>query len=317
MMRAAMYDRYGPPEVLYIGRLPIPEIGPHQVLVRVQASSANGGEMALRAGRLRLATGRRFPKQVGADVVGEVVERGAGVTTAEVGDRVWGMVEETVLGAAAEYAAVDADRLALAPANLDAAEAVSLVVGGTTAITALRDKAHLRPGERLLVRGASGGVGSPAVQVGKLLGAHVTGLAGAHAAGFVRSLGADVVRDHRRTSPGELGEFDVVLDTVGTDHGAFRQLIAPGGRMVTVALDFDRLVLSTAYLAASMVHGRQRVRFFRGDPRSALLAELTRHAEHGDLTPVVDTVRPLAEIADAHRALEAGGVHGKHVVSIG
>jgi NADPH:quinone reductase-like Zn-dependent oxidoreductase len=315
-MRAAMYDRYGPPEVLYIGEIPIPEVPADQVLVRVNASSVNGGELSARQGRIQLLTGRRFPKRVGIDLVGIVERVGTDVSSVAVGDRVWGTVEESVLGATAEFALVRPDRIGRAPASLGADDAVSLLAGGTTAITALRDHARLKPGERLLVRGASGGVGSLAVQIGKLFGAHVTGLAGAGSLDFVRSLGADEALDHRSTSMTDLGHVDVVLDTVGTEHRRFRGLLAPGGRMVAVSLDFDRLPVSLGYLAASAVHGAARVRFFRGDPRGDLLAELARYAQSGQVRPVVDTVHRLEGIVAAHRALEAGGVRGKHVVHI-
>lgn len=316
-MRAAMYDRYGPPEVLYVGEVPIPEVPADQVLVRVHASSVNGGELSGRQGKLQLLTGRRFPKRVGIDLVGTVERVGTEVSSAAVGDRVWGAVDVTAFGATAEFALVRPDRISLAPTTLDADDAVSLLAGGTTSITALRDHAHLKPGERLLVRGASGGVGSLAVQIGKLFGAHVTGLAGAGNLDFVRSIGADEVRDYRTTPLAELGPFDVVLDTAGTDHRTLRGLLAPGGRMVAVSLDVDRLPASLGYLAGSAVHGSGRVRFFRGDPRSDLLAELARYAESRQVRPVVDTVHPLDGIAAAHRDLEAGGARGKHIVHIG
>ncbi|MBQ0827110.1 NAD(P)-dependent alcohol dehydrogenase [Streptomyces tagetis] len=314
-MRAALFDRYGPPEVLYEGRLPRPEPGPGEVLVRVRAVGVNGGELPARAGRLRLLTGRRFPQTVGIDFVGEVVRTGASVTGVTPGERVWGLLGRR-LGTLAEYVVVRPRRLAAAPGNLSPEEAVSLLAGGTTSLTGLRDKARLRPGERLLVRGGSGGVGSVAVQIGKALGAHVTALAGPRNLDFVRSLGADEVHDHTTAHPAGLGRFDVVLDTVGTGHRAWRRLLAPGGRMVAIAFDLDRPASSLGYLLASAVHGSGRVRFFSGNPDSALLAELARYAERGDVVPVVDTVHPLGAVAEAHRALEAGGVRGKHVVRV-
>lgn len=310
-MRAALYDRYGPPEVLYEGRVPVPVAGPGEVLVRVVAASVNGGELYGRAGRVRFVTGRRFPQRTGIDFTGEVV-RGPGFTP---GDRVWGLLPGT-FGSAAEFVVLPPDRLALAPAGLDPVAAAALPAVGTTAITALRDKAELRSGERLLVRGGSGGVGSVAVQLGAAYGATVTALAGADHLEFVRSLGATEALDYRRTGPRDLGRFDVVLDTVGTDHRAYRRLLAPGGRMVAIAFDVRRMVPSLAYLAASTAFGSRRVRFFRGDPRSDLLAELTALTERGALRPVVERVYPLADIAEAHRALEAGGVRGKLVVTV-
>jgi NADPH:quinone reductase-like Zn-dependent oxidoreductase len=159
-------------------------------------------------------------------------------------------------------------------------------------------------------------VGSVAVQLGRAFGAHVTALAGAKNLDFVRGLGADEVFDYTVTAPAELGRFDVVLDTVGTASGAYRGLLRPGGRMVAIAFDVDRIVASLSYIATSAVFGSQRVRFFSGNPTHRLFADLTRYVESGAIRPVVDTVFPLADIAQAHRALEAGGVRGKHVIRI-
>ncbi|MDF9805547.1 hypothetical protein M2436_004094 [Streptomyces sp. HB372] len=221
-MRAALYDRYGPPEVLYEGRVPAPVRKPGEVLVRVHAASVNGGELYGRAGKVRLVTGRRFPQRTGLDFVGEVAEVDPTVTGLRAGDRVWGLLGRT-FGSAAEYVSVRPRRIAYAPGNITPTEAVSLLAGGTTSLTALRDKAGLRAGERLLVRGASGGVGSVAVQLGKALGAHVTGLASAKNLDFVRDLGADEALDHRATPLSDLDRYDVILDTVGTEHRALRQ----------------------------------------------------------------------------------------------
>ncbi|WDG29650.1 NAD(P)-dependent alcohol dehydrogenase [Streptomyces sp. CA-278952] len=314
-MRAALYDSYGPPEVLYEGRVPVPVRGPGEVLVRVHAASVNGGELHGRAGKIRLVTGRRFPQRAGLDFAGEVAEVDASVTGLRAGDRVWGLLGRT-FGSAAEYVSVRPRQIAYAPENVTLTESVSLVAGGTTSLTALRDKARLRAGERLLVRGASGGVGSVAVQLGKALGAHVTGLASAKNLGFVRDLGADEAVDHRATPLAGLDRFDVVLDTVGTEHRALQQRLASGGRLVSIAFDIDRPVRSIGYIAGSAVQGRRRVRFFSGNPKHDLLAELAGYVERGDLRPVVDTVHPLADIAAAHRALEAGGVRGKHVIHL-
>lgn len=315
-MRAAQFDSYGPPEVLYETRIPKPAPGDGEVLVRVHATSVNGGELYGRAGKVRLVTGRSFPQRTGLDFAGEVAGTGAGVTGLREGDRVWGVLGRSGLGSAAEYVTVRPRQLALAPENVSLVEAASLVTG-VVPIIALRDKAGLRAGERLLVRGASGGVGSVAVQLGKALGARVTGLAGPGNLDFVTELGADEALSYTTTRPGDLGRFDVVLDTRGTEHRAFRALLAPGGRMVSIAFDFDRLAGSLSYLLASnLLHGSRRVRLFSGNPRHELFAELTRYVESGALRPVVDTVRPLSEIAQAHRALEAGGVRGKHLVRL-
>ncbi|MDX2408067.1 NAD(P)-dependent alcohol dehydrogenase [Streptomyces microflavus] len=315
-MRAALYDSYGPPEVLYEGRVPVPVRGPGEVLVRVHAASVNGGELYGRAGRVRLVTGHRFPQRTGIDFAGEVAEVDAGVTGLRAGDRVWGLLGRSTFGSAAEYVSVRPRRIAYAPGNVTLTEAASLPAGGTTSLTALRDKAALRAGERLLVRGASGGVGSVAVQLGKALGAHVTGLASAKNLDFVRDLGADEALDHRATPLADLDRYDVIMDTVGIEHRALRRRLAPGGRLVSIAFDIDHPARSIGYVVGSAVHGRGRVRFFSGNPKHDLFAELTAYVERGDLRPVVDTVHPLSDIAAAHRALEAGGVRGKHVIRL-
>ncbi|WP_260195960.1 NAD(P)-dependent alcohol dehydrogenase [Actinophytocola gossypii] len=309
-MRLATYDRYGPAEVLSVTTAPVPRPGPGEVLVRVRAVSVNGGELSMRAGRLRPFSGNRFPKRVGVDLVGEVVEPAGSRFAA--GDLAWGVLGRR-MGSAAEYVAVRADRLDHVPAGLDPVRAAALPVG-TTAITALRDLAALAPGERLLVRGATGGVGHLATQLGKAMGAHVTGLAGAANLDLVTELGADEAIDYR--APGELGRFDVILDTVGTELPAYRGLLSERGRLVAIAFDLDRPVRSLSYIAAHAVRRSRWVRAFSGNPTTALLAELGRWVTSGAIRPVVDRVFPLADIAAAHRALERGGVRGKIVVEL-
>ena len=315
-MRTVLYDRYGPPEVLYISEVPTPEAGAGDVLVEVHAASVGGGEPMIRAGRLRRVMRLKFPQGVGVDFAGRVASVGADVRGLGVGDAVWGIVPHRTFGSVADYVAVPERRLAPAPRNVDLVEAAALPAVGTTAITALTDKARLEKGERLLVRGASGGLGSVAVQLGKALGAHVTALVGARNLDWVRDLGADDAFDYRKTGPEALDRFDVILDAVGTDLLAYRRRLTRRGRMLPLALDPDHPLRSVAFAAWGSVADSQRIKVFSNDPPPERIAELTRYVESGAIRPTVDKVFPMAAVAETQRRLEAGGVRGKYVVEI-
>ncbi len=315
-IRAAIYDAFGGPDVLRETWMDGPTPGNGEILVRVQAASVNGYDVAARSGALKLVTGSRFPKRTGLDFAGEVVEAGAADPSFRAGDRVWGCLPLHKLGSAADLVCVAPEHLAHSPAGLDPVEAAALPVVGSTAITALRDMGRLQPGQRLLVRGASGGVGSIAVQLGRALGAHVTGLASEANLDFVRGLGADVALDYATTAPAALEPFDVILDTVGSRPAAWRRRLARKGRMMAIVPDLEHPLMSMAYFAWSRVHGDRRVRFFSDKPDTRLLTDLASYVREGAIKPIVDKVYPLSNIADAHRAMEAGGRRGKQVVRL-
>ncbi|MEV4703041.1 NAD(P)-dependent alcohol dehydrogenase [Actinoplanes sp. NPDC049316] len=310
-MRAIEYDRYGPPDVLRLVEKPTPVAGPGQVLVEVHAAGVGGGEMPIRAGRLRRVVRGRLPRGIGNDFAGRVAGVGPGVQEFRPGDRVWGVMPHLRFGSTAEYVAVPVRLLATAPANLDLVEAAALPTAGTTVLTALTKKVQLAAGDRLLVRGAAGGVGSVAVQLGRALGAHVTALAGARALAWITELGAHEAYDYRTTAPADLGRFDVVLDLVGTGLRAYRRLLTPRGRLIALVVDPDHLVRSVLSGAAP------RTTSFSNNPSADDLATLTRYAEQGAVRPVVDAVLPMAEAAQAHRRVEAGGLRGKIVLTTG
>ncbi len=229
-MKAAQITSFGAPDVLRVNDVDRPAPGAGEVLVSVEASSVNGHDTIVRAGGLRIMSGRRFPIGVGLDFAGVVVATGAGVDAhqvgAGIGDRVWGTVhprKRHTVAAAAEYVAVPAGRVAAAPAGISSVEAASLVVAGATALLALRETVRLSSGERVLIRGAAGGVGTAAVQLAHASGGHVTALARDRHATALADLGADEVYDYTTTSAEQIGPFDVILDTVGSQLHRYRR----------------------------------------------------------------------------------------------
>ncbi|MET9750133.1 NAD(P)-dependent alcohol dehydrogenase [Streptomyces ardesiacus] len=315
-MRVVQYDRFGPPEVLRVNEVPAPRPGPGEVLVEVHAASVDAGEIAFRSGRMRRISRAPFPRGTGGDFAGRVSATGPGVRAWQAGDAVWGLMPHFAFGSLADYVSVPQERLARAPENLSLVEAAALPVSGTTALTALTDKAHLAPGERLLIRGATGGVGSVAVQLGKALGARVTALASARNLGWVTALGADEALDYRTARPADLGRFDVIVDVVGTDLGSYRARLSRRGRMVALAFDTDRMLTSILGSGLRAAVSPRRFKLFSNNPSADRIGELTRLTEAGSIRPVIDSIFPMSGIAEAHRRLEAGGVRGKYVIDM-
>ncbi|MCA2216002.1 NAD(P)-dependent alcohol dehydrogenase [Jidongwangia harbinensis] len=315
-VRAVRYDEFGPAEVLRVVDLPVPRVGPDEVLVKVRAAGVGGGEAPIRAGRLRRVMRTRPPAGVGNDFTGHVAAVGAEVRRLRVRDAVWGLMPHLTFGSTAEYVAVPERLVAPAPGTVDLVDAAALPSAGTTVLTALTEKAELRPGQRLLVRGGSGGVGTVAVQLGRSLGAHVTALASARNLAWVRDLGADEAVDYRGDAATRLAPFDVIVDTVGTDLPAVRRMLARRGRMVALAVDPGHLAANVLFLARGTLSPSRRVVAFSNNPGTERLVELTRYVEDGTLRPVVDTVFPMDRTAEAHRRIEAGGVRGKYVIDV-
>ena len=312
-MKAAVVERYGPPEVVSLVDLPDPVAGKGQVLVRVHATTLNSGDARIRGCAFprgfalpgRLALGWRGPRRsvLGVAYSGVVEAVGAGVTGVAVGDAVCGMTGAR-MGAHAELAAVRADRLCPKPAGVDHDQAAAILFGGSTARHFLRDL--VGPGKRVLVNGASGAVGSAAVQLARLAGAHVTGVCSDRNAGLVRSLGAEEVVDHARHPVADLAErYDVVLDTVGNlDRRSGRRLLATDGVLVLVAAGLADTVLA---------RGNVRAGVSSEDPEN--FAWWLDRIATGEVRAVVDRTLPLTEIVEAHRIVDSGRKLGNLVVT--
>lgn len=328
MIRAAQFSRYGAPDVLTIASVERPSPVAGEILVKVHGSSVNHLDASIRRGHLLPATLFSFPMGTGFDFAGEVVEVGpvteepksssgqasevdVAAVTFEPGDRVWGFrpgLGGGAIGTASEYLVVRASAVSHAPTTIDLLDAASLPLVGSTALVALRDHGHLHEGQRLLVRGASGGVGSAAVQLGKSMGAHVTALVGARDLEFVRGLGADDALDYRTHSSGQVGAYDVIMDVVGTRLMSYRRHLTRPGRMVTTAVRGGGAVL------ASAIYGSRRVRAVVIGPQQSVLADLARRVDEGAVAPIIDSVTPLEALASAHARIETGGVRGKIVI---
>jgi NADPH:quinone reductase-like Zn-dependent oxidoreductase len=322
-MQAVVQDEYGDTaEVLRLEQVARPEPGAGQVLVRVAAAGVDRGVWHLMAGKpyaARLAFGLRAPRQRvrGLEFAGRVEAIGAGVTTVRPGDPVYG----TGAGSFAEYVVAPEGKLAPAPGSVPLVRAAAVPVSGSTALQAVRDHGGVTAGQKVLVIGASGGVGSFAVQIAKAFGAEVTGVARTDKLDLVRALGADHVLDHTVDDvTGGSARYDVVLDIGGnTPLRRLRRVLTPRGTLVIVGgegggrwLGMGRQLCA----AALSPFVGQKLGFFVNRENAADLAVLTGLIESGQVTPTVDRTFPLAAAADAVTYLVEGRARGKVVVEV-
>lgn len=310
---AVVHDRYGPPEVLVVARLPMPVAGPDDVVVAVEAVAVSRAHTAFRAGTpavARLATGVLRPRQrvLGGEVGGRVVAVGERVTHLRPGDRV---VAQTgmAMGGYARHARVRAASALPVPEGVTTADAVAVVEGGLTALPFVRDHGHVRAGTRVLVNGAAGAVGAAAVQLAAHLGADVTGVCSTDHVPLVASLGAARVVDRTVTPLAAVdGTFDVVLDAVGTASSRrCRHLLAPRGVYLTTVPSAGILVRTAL---RPLARGRSAAIAFTGlrpaADQAADAAHLLELAAAGAVRGVVDRTWPLEEAAVAHAYVDAG-----------
>ncbi|MGK5671853.1 NADP-dependent oxidoreductase [Micromonospora sp. URMC 106] len=308
-MRAIEQDRFGGPEVLKLVEVDRPEPGPAEVLVRVHATGVNPTDFWHRATGGLL--GR--PVRLGWDLSGVVEAVGVGAALFRPGDEVFGMpLLPRAAGTYAEYVTAPSRHLARKPAGLSHVEAAGLGLAGLTAWQALVDIADVRPGQRVLVHAAAGGVGHLAVQIAKARGAYVIGTASAAKHPFVRGLGADEVIDYTTTDFAErLHDLDVVMDSIGGEYGP-RSLrtLRPGGILVALASPAE------TYLEEEAAREGKRARFMIVEPDSAGLTSLAGLVGAGQLRVEVDTVLPLEQVATAHEIGQAGRAKGKIILTL-
>lgn len=319
-MKAIWQGRYGGPETLELREVDAPTLrGPRDVLVRVRAASVNAGDWHMMLGQprvLRLATGLTAPRPSirGMDLAGVVETVGAEVTRFAPGDAVFGT---GTLGTFCELALVPEDRLARKPERASFDEAGTLGVAALTALQGVRDHAKLEPGGHVLVYGAGGGVGTFTVQIAKALGARVTAVTNADAAGLARELGADDVIDYAAEDPlARPTRYDALFDLAGNRTFAeCRNVLTPGGKVVSTGAGTRRgMGLLARPLAGALT---PRVAVFVSGSDTADLETLGGLVDAGKLKPVIERTYPLPEAAEAMRRMGTGKARGKLVLRVG
>lgn len=314
-MKTAIATSYGPPDVLRITDTPRPEPEPHQVLVRVMTAPVTAGDVRIRSGRFpkgfapfaRLAFGitRQRRPVLGSSYSGIIEAIGSRVTNFAPGDEVCGMGGN---GAWAEFVCKDpAKAMTRKPSAISHDQAAAILFGGSTALYFLRDRAQLEPGQRVLINGAAGVVGSNSVQIARFLGAEVTGVARGEVLPFLTAIGADHQIDYQQTPLASLEErYDLVFDTAGTMSIAEgRRLLTPNGRLILAVADLFQM-----FPRKQVLHGMAR-------EDADDLAFLLTLVEQGAINPAIDSVWPLDDIVAANRRFETGGRCGVVLVHPG
>lgn len=315
-MKALVYRSYGEPEVLeWVEDWAKPATAAHQVLVRVIAGSVNPKDVLLRKGKFSRTLARTpLPRVSGMDIAGEVVDTGRDIVDLSVGDLIFGMTNTFAGGVHSEYAVFDAGEVAKAPANISPAVAASVPLAAQTALQGLRDLCKLGPDQRVLINGASGGVGHFAVQIAKILGAEVHAVCGSNHLDFVRSLGADAVHNYTVEPPASIrSTFNAVFDVYGSfTRKDFAEQLGRSGVFVSTVP--KPATLGGEFLATIRLDKRRRlvqVKSCRFD-----LDLIRKWIERKQLNPHVEKIYPITDACDAHRHIEGRHTTGKVVLSI-
>ena len=324
-MKAIVYHEYGSPDVLKLEEVAKPTPKDNEILVKVHAASANPADWHLMRAEpflARLGNGLLKPKnpKLGADVAGRVEAVGRNVTQFQVGDDVFGDMSLNELGSFAEYVCTHEDVLALKPAKLTFEQAAAVPLAAFTALQGLRDKGQIQSGQKVLINGASGGVGTFAVQIAKAFGAEVTGVCSTRNFGMVRSIGADHVIDYTKEDFTRNGQpYDLIFDAVGNRSVSdFQRALSPHGicsvaGFTTLSRLFQVIVLG-AWVSKT---GSKKIGLMEtAKANKKDLVFIKELLEAGKVVPVIDRCYPLSEVAEAIRYLEKGHARGKVVITV-
>jgi NADPH:quinone reductase-like Zn-dependent oxidoreductase len=323
-MKAIVYHRYGSPDVLRFEEIEKPKAGEDEVLIKVRAASVNPYDWHFMRGTpyaVRVMAGLRTPKatRLGADVAGQVESVGRNVTHFKPGDDVFGLC----VGAFSEYVCASESRLAMKPNSVTFEQAASVPIAAITALQGLRDKRQIQSGQSVLVNGASGGVGTFAVQIAKSFGATVTGVCSTRNIEMVRSIGADHAIDYTQDDFTKRGQsYDLMLDCIGNHSlAACRRVLNPNGIYIpaggtTDAWMFRPLSRAVTALALSWFVSQKLIPFFVAKPSKEDLKTIGELMKAGKVTPVIDKRYRLRDVAEAIRYLEEGHARGKVVITL-
>ena len=315
-MKAIVQDSYGGPEALELAEIDRPPLGDRDALVRVHAASIHFGDQMIMRGKPKLfrpiyGLGKPRNRVPGLDIAGTVEAVGTGVTRFGPGEEVFG----TCTGALAEYVGTPEDKLERKPSNLTFEQAAAVPTSGLAALHGIRDAGKVQPGQKVLINGASGGVGTLAVQLAKALGAEVTGVCSTSNVELVRALGADHVIDYTQADFTQGGpRYDLILDNAGNHSlSALRRALAPTGRLIPNSGSAGLGTFLTAFVSSPFL--RQQGRPYLSVPKLKDLTFLKELIEAGKVTPAIDQTYPLSDAADAFRYLGNGHARGKVVIT--
>ncbi len=319
-MKEVVYTKYGPPDVLQLKEISNPDPEDNEVRVKIRAAATNPLDWHfMRAAPfiIRFISGLLKPKHqiLGADIAGQVETVGTNVKQFKVGDEVYGAI---LRGGFAEYVCVTEDKLVLKPSNLSFEQAAAVPVAGLTALQCLRDRGQIQSGQKVLIDGASGGVGTFAVQLAKVFGAVVTGVCSTQNVDRVRSIGADQVIDYTREDFTQTGQlYDLVFDNVGNRSIAdIKRILAPTGMYLLNAYAPTLMLQLMLRSGNSKTGGQTMCNTDVTKPNQADLEYLKALIEADKVISVIDKVYPLSEVADAIRHLEEGHARGKVVITL-
>ncbi|HBB30444.1 MAG TPA: zinc-binding alcohol dehydrogenase [Cyanobacteria bacterium UBA8803] len=313
-MKAVIINQYGSTEVLEYSNIETPQITSDQLLIKVRATSVNPVDWKIRKGMLKPLTGNKFPMVLGMDISGEVVEVGNKVTGFKVGDAIYAYIGKVPGGAYAEYAAVAASAVALKPSNMTYEQAAAIPVAALTALQSLRDLGNIEKGQKVLINGGSGGVGTYAVQIAKALATEVTAVCSTRNVELVIGLGVDRVIDYTQQDfTKDTVKYDIILDAVANQvFSRCRAILQPQGVYVTT-LPSPRNLLEG--MLTSIIPG-QKVKLVIAKARGNDLAYLNSLIEAGKMRSVIDRTYPLSEARAAHAYSEEGHAVGKIVMTV-